>query len=282
LEIILINDGSKDDSLIIAKEFEQRDSRVHLIDKENEGVAATRNVGLENASGDYILFVDSDDWIELDMVEFLVEKAEAVGCDIVTCKNILENVCPSEIEEKKMSFEETMTLFLKHRELDGALWSKLMKRSLLKDISFDPTVGYGEDALFFWEVLIQKKPSVLLTNRPLYYYRMNAGSISHVFGKQKFTAFNVWKIITDDTQANYPHMQSLANASFCNQMLVILYEASICAYPYDENIAKLQEIVRENFGLLYSEYSPSLKKLLMGYLIVRYYRLMSFILRKYI
>lgn len=277
LDVILINDGSKDQSLLIAQDYAMKDPRIKLIDKDNEGVAATRNVGLDNATGDYILFVDSDDWIELEMVDYLVEKAEACGCDIVTCESVINNFYPSKIEERKLTYEQLMIMFLRHKELDGALWSKLMKRSSLKDISFDPAVGYGEDALFFWKLLIRNKPSVLLTNRPLYHYRMNNGSISHVFGKQKFTAHLVWTQIANDVEHLYPKLLSMAKAQLCNQMVVILYEAASCRYPYGEDIKMLQKTVRQNFKYLKAQNDCSIKKIVgalglsLGYRFLHYF-----------
>ena len=82
-ELILINDGSKDGSLNILKEYEQKDKRVTVIDNENNGVSETRNIGIRRSSGDYIAFVDSDDYIESDMVEALVESVEQQNADLV-------------------------------------------------------------------------------------------------------------------------------------------------------------------------------------------------------
>ena len=85
LEIVLVNDGSNDQSLKILEKYALRDTRIKVVNQENKGVAAARNTGLDNATGEYILYVDSDDWIENNMVERMVELS--ANADIVFCGN---------------------------------------------------------------------------------------------------------------------------------------------------------------------------------------------------
>ena len=85
LQIVIIDDGSTDNSYAICHEYAGQDARIELYTQENKGVAVTRNNLIEKAKGDYILFVDSDDWIELNMVEFLIDQILATNADIVTC-----------------------------------------------------------------------------------------------------------------------------------------------------------------------------------------------------
>ena len=85
LQIVLIDDGSEDNTWIVMQAYAAKDDRIEIYHQENQGVASTRNNLLDKVKGDYVLFVDSDDWCELDMVDFLINKAIANDADIVTC-----------------------------------------------------------------------------------------------------------------------------------------------------------------------------------------------------
>ena len=90
LEIILVDDGSRDDSVGICDLYAARDARIRVIHKENGGLSSARNAGLDIAAGEYVGFVDSDDWIEPDMFEYLLQNAENYGADIATCGHVDE------------------------------------------------------------------------------------------------------------------------------------------------------------------------------------------------
>ena len=87
IEIICVDDGSPDNSINILNEFAQSDKRVKIIRQENQGLSGARNTGINNAIGKYIMFIDSDDWIELNMVELMVNKIENENLDLVVCGN---------------------------------------------------------------------------------------------------------------------------------------------------------------------------------------------------
>ena len=97
IEVILIDDGSTDSSPEICDEYQKRDKRVKVIHKKNSGAASSRNIGLSSAKGDYIAFIDSDDYIELDMYENMMKINEEYNCDIVLCDCYKENKTKREI-----------------------------------------------------------------------------------------------------------------------------------------------------------------------------------------
>lgn len=102
LEIILVDDGSKDNSFSICKEYESKDSRVRIFHKENEGLGLTRNYGIEKSTGEYITFVDSDDYLTLDAVETMVEKAAVTNADVVVANMFYKD------KEMKVMIEERL------------------------------------------------------------------------------------------------------------------------------------------------------------------------------
>ena len=202
LQIVLIDDGSKDATWHVMQDYAGKDNRIEIYHQENQGVSATRNHLLEKVKGDYILFVDSDDWIESNMVEFLLEKSLTNRADIVVCGMVKnDGACSEEYREERMDQETTIKKFLFHKELNGSLWNKLVKTSLLHGIRFDNRISYGEDALFCWHVL-QRVHTVVQTDRQLYHYRMNENSLSHLnwTPEKKGSGHLVWEAITNETK----------------------------------------------------------------------------------
>ena len=245
LQIVLIDDGSKDGTWRIMQEYAARYSRIEVYHQENQGVASTRNHLLEKVKGDYVLFVDSDDWCEQSMVEFLVGKALTNEADIVVCGMVKnDDVCSEEYFEVKMDREDTVRKFLFHKELSGSLCNKLVKTSLLHGIRFDNRISYGEDALFCWG-LIQYVNKVLLTNKALYHYRMNMDSISHQsFGSKKLTGHEVWRIINKECEIMWPQYLDIAQARWGMEDMYLLRQAGQCNFKKNDAIRQIQETVK--------------------------------------
>ena len=246
LQVVLIDDGSQDRSWSVMQTYAQRDTRVEIYHQDNQGVAYTRNHLLEKIKGDYVLFVDSDDFIEPDMVEFLLKKANVYGADVSTCAMVVDdNPVSSRYIETILDRDTAIQRFLFHKELRGSLWNKLVKTNLLHNEHFHCEISYGEDALFCWAFL-QKADKVLLTNRQLYHYRMNGGSLSHgTFGPKKMSGHTVWETICKDTAALYPQYLSIAQARHCIEDTLLLRDAAHCGCNDKEMIITLQSTIRQ-------------------------------------
>ena len=185
LEIILIDDGSTDNSGKICDEYALKDSRIKVIHKQNGGVSSARNIGLKFASGEYIGFVDSDDFIELDMYSMLLKKILESKSQLVVC-NWFDGMENNWLENKRFPIKEKVT---KNEALESFYWcmfpwNKLFKKDILKDISFLEILGYGEDTLFCFNVF-NKTDNILCIKTPKYYYRRNDKSAlnAHKFKK---------------------------------------------------------------------------------------------------
>ncbi len=149
IEIILINDGSKDNSLEICREYEAKDSRIVVIDKENGGVSKARNEGIKKANGEYIQFVDSDDYIEKDACEKLVSAIE--GQDMAICglkvwkgEKLLRT---PHLEDEKCILRENIDVYFKLRKINLGPCNKLYKKSIIKKL-FREDLSLGEDTVF--------------------------------------------------------------------------------------------------------------------------------------
>ena len=211
LEIIVINDGSKDQSLPVCEEFRKKDSRILLVDKANSGVSDTRNLGLKLASGKYVQFVDSDDYIAPDYTARLVEAAERSGADLVISpytmvipagaskpEQVLEKIqddlgvmhVARPPETREYGFlpagiydKDTFALRLMDKPASyfyGVLWNKLYRRDLLAahDIRFTSEMHWAEDLVFNMQY-IQYAEVFASIPQPGYYYVQNPQSICH-------------------------------------------------------------------------------------------------------
>ena len=185
LEIILVDDGSTDSCPAICDRFKEEDSRIKIIHQENGGLSLARNVGLEHATGDFIGFVDSDDWIEPNMYEVLMSALQETGADIAVCDRQIETSDPKLIsiditscERKLYSSEEALRMIInKERFIYSYVWNKLYKRTILANIQFLNNTIY-EDILWTPQVVGNTKLLVCV-DCPYYHYQSRAESLTH-------------------------------------------------------------------------------------------------------
>ena len=211
IEIIILNDGSKDQSLPVCEEFRQKDSRILLVDKANSGVSDTRNLGLKLASGKYVEFVDSDDYLDPDFTERLVAAAEENEADFVIApykmvipagaskpEQVLDKIQdelgvmsvarPPEVREygflpAGVYDKDTFALRLMDKPASyfySVLWNKLYRRDILtgNDIQFVSEMRWAEDLVFNLRY-IQYAERFVAIDKPGYYYVQNPQSICH-------------------------------------------------------------------------------------------------------
>lgn len=140
MEIILIDDGSPDRCGVICDEYAKKDGRIHVIHQRNQGLSAARNVGLAIASGEYIGFVDSDDWVEPDMFEYLLENIWQYRADIAICgrREWHKGSCVDRGWHQKelLNTETAMRALLKNDVIQNYVWDKLWRRELFEDVRF--------------------------------------------------------------------------------------------------------------------------------------------------
>ena len=140
LEIILVDDGSEDKSGKICEEISIKDNRIRVIHKENGGLSDARNIGLDNSNGEYIAFIDSDDFIERDMIEFLYYNINKYDADISICSNYIfdeeECIDNSTKEIKVYNRLEILKEVLLDEKIRSYAWNKMYKRDLFYNIIF--------------------------------------------------------------------------------------------------------------------------------------------------
>ncbi len=210
IEIILVNDGSKDESFAVCEQFREKDPRVILVDKSNSGVSDTRNCGMTLAKGKYVQFVDSDDYLDPDFTERLVTAAETNSADLVIApywmvipansskagqaletlqENLgIEDKRPDEVHEYGFLPEgiydrETFALRLMEKPASffySVLWNKLYRRDILIDnnLQFTSEVRWAEDLVFNLEYILYANVFVSIPKAG-YHYVQNPQSICH-------------------------------------------------------------------------------------------------------
>lgn len=182
-ELLLINDGSQDNSGKICDGYAANDNRVRVFHKENGGVSAARNYGLDNATGKYVCFVDADDWVDKDYLKQLLPNAEEemVVCSIGYEGNTNKNLCISNKKRNKECIESTLHQMIDHMAICSPC-CKIMRRDIIErdQIRFDTDVSAGEDMLFICDYFSAGIENIRTISLPLYhYYVVDNESLSH-------------------------------------------------------------------------------------------------------
>lgn len=184
-ELILVDDGSKDASPAICDRFALQDDRVKVIHKENSGVSDSRNLALERAEGDYLQFLDADDWLTPEATKLFVQAAEKSGCDMVIADFYRvsgEKLShKGDIEKEGLLTREEFTDFMMENPADfyyGVLWNKFYRRELVERLKLrmDPAISWCEDFIFNLEYIRHCK-TIYALQVPVYYYVKTKGSL---------------------------------------------------------------------------------------------------------
>ena len=203
IELILVNDGSIDNSANICDLYATNDSRVHVVHKQNGGVSTARNTGLEIATGDYITFVDSDDYIEPYMYEKMLDKATKYDCQVVLCDCIKEHGEYSEVYSHNIR-----TGFYNRKQLENEYFPHLLMMENVEypatisnclllwkselntsEMRYETGVRYSEDLLFGAKLLYSAESFYYMKNEAYYHYVMNPTSATHTYAPDKWNDY---------------------------------------------------------------------------------------------
>lgn len=200
IEIILIDDGSEDESLKICKEYSKKDSRIRVVANKHQGLVSARKSGVKEASGEYCIFVDSDDWIASELLEEVFPLTEGGTTDIVNFS--LQNVDGEKRTDWKYTISEGI---YEKKELENiyskmvfdfekgfpgiiqSLCSKLMKKDILLSSmsTVDENITLGEDAAIVYKAMLLSE-KIAVINRCFYYYRVRQNSMYHSYDSGVF------------------------------------------------------------------------------------------------
>lgn len=218
IEIIVVNDGSKDKSLEIAKKFAKQDNRIKVFNKENGGLSSARNFGIEKASGEYIGFVDSDDYIKENMFEILYNMIKEANAKIAICGWYLVEdsqirTCNFKCKKLVLNDEQAIDMLLNHVSFDNFACNKLFHRALFKDVIF-PVGELLEDLSTIYKLIHEAKVIVVDSN-PLYYYVLHSNSItSNLYKQVNPDSFKVFENRKNSLLSLYPKLSNKIKSNY--------------------------------------------------------------------
>ena len=221
VEVLIINDGSKDSSPKIIKEYCEKYSYMKQYDKVNGGLSDVKNYGLERAKGNYVIFLDSDDYVEPKMyavmlAELKKEKADVVVCDIELVYDEPEKnvVCPCNIVSRDEAFDQIIDM-----NMMPASWNKIVKRELYEGLTFP--VGKNNEDVAVTPIVLGRAKKIAVVNRPFYKYYQRSGSIQNsVFDERRFVILETSKICVERIkELNETKQDKIKGSVYLHQVL---------------------------------------------------------------
>lgn len=205
-ELILVDDGSTDSSGAMCDAFADSDWRVMVIHKQNEGLSQARNTGLNVVHGDFVIFLDSDDWFEVNMLQVLVGAAKRTRAEVAVCGYYIDFVDEGHTVQKKLAAHSCLgaedirrgVLEIEKNGMFNVVWNKLYKKSAVEGLSFDPDGMPGEDLLFNCEVFSRIRSLAVVEACCVHYRKLDKISLSCAYMPDmpervhRFVAARMW------------------------------------------------------------------------------------------
>lgn len=251
IEIILVDDGSPDNCPAICDDWAKKDKRIRVIHKENGGLSDARNAGIDVARGEYIAFVDSDDYIKPDMIKKLCvaickEDADISACGILCCEKEKESAwgCHSVVGTS----EQILAMLYNEASYPVSALNKLYRRSCWKELRF-PVGKTCEDAFTTYQ-LVHNAKRIVMIPEVLYCYRIRPGSImTSSFSLKKMDEEEAWRCNYQFIEQNYPKLKKTAFDFYLQRVNVLIRTMTQeDRNNYAEQYQYLRNILKNNFG----------------------------------
>lgn len=280
LEIILVNDGSTDNSLKICREYEKKDKRIKLFNKENGGQSSARNLALKNATGDFLGFVDSDDWIALDAYEYLIKIMKDRDADVAFIERINtdnEKVKNKKqiIKEKVFENEKIIEEYLEYGMKTGnyGLPNYLYKKELFEEIYF-PEGRICEDIVTNYK-LLKKSKRLIKSNKICYYYfQDNMSTTRNKFSRKDFDLLfacdELISISKDESNKIRKMVKEKKDRSDFSLLAKIAYYGIKDDENYEEEIQKMLKRIRKNYVELIFTNMKIVRKIQLTAFVINY------------
>jgi len=279
-ELILIDNGSTDESYQVCRKYAQKDERIFVYHQyRNQGVSAARNLGKEKANGEFITFIDADDWVRPDFLQNLICSQKKEHADMVICgydlvydsdrMHFLENLKEKSNSKKKDSEKVYMIeQYIEEYLLEGNThcWGVLYYCELLEDIKFPQGITIGEDLLFLIEVALNARKIVISDYQGYQYYVNQKGAMMKKFTASYMDQIRCWELASEKILKMYPRLESkMYSILLVSAMLVVGKISELEKQKQKEYEKELEEcrcLVKE-----YGSRKETIKLLPKGYFI---------------
>lgn len=250
LEVILVDDGSPDNSGEICDEYAKKDERVKVIHKQNGGLSDARNAGIKIATGEYITLVDSDDYIEKDYVEFLYNLILENNAQMSICSHsaIYENgtILKKETHERAiLTPEETLKRILYDDGIDISAWAKMYKKELFDEIQY-PKGRLFEDAATTYKLVDECKIIVLGSESKYNYIIRNNSITTATFSSNKMQLITSTEEMCNYVKSKYPQLEMAANRRLMYAYLSTISQLAKCKEKHKEEQEKLMKYIKQH------------------------------------
>ncbi|MCH5220522.1 MAG: glycosyltransferase [Muribaculaceae bacterium] len=248
-EVIVVDDGSSDNTLEVAVSKASKDPRVKVAHQENAGPSAARNNGLEMAKGEWIVFVDGDDMLLPGALDVFNEVALQTEADIICASSTDKYLAGVNLKKANLSSTkhytpvQGLTSILYQKELTASVWAKMYKRSVWERVRFTTGILY-EDLDVIYRVFSEAR-KVVYIDTEVYYYRSNPNSILHTFNSQRFDVLDVTRRIEEQCRDNAPSLLRAANdrrMSAAFNMLGLIYAHGV-AGEYADRVKECTDVI---------------------------------------
>ena len=257
LEIICVDDGSPDGCGAICEEYAAKDERIRVIHKENGGQSSARNAGLDIAQGEYISFIDSDDFVASDMVEYLYRLLKAHDADISVC---LHDIVRGEKRWKSYNFREDIVIgpkeclqrLLYNDGVDTSAWAKLYKKDIFADICF-PEGKLSEDSGTTYRTFLASK-RIVLGHEAKYFYMLRENStVTCAFAQWKLDMLEMTDLMARDVVAIYSDLEKAAIRRRVYARFTTLNQMIYAGSEWEEKRQEMISFIKANAGILFAD-----------------------------
>ena len=264
LEIILIDDGSTDKSGQICEEYAKKDSRIVVVHKENGGLSDARNLGIDICSGEYLTFVDSDDWISHDMVYCLLNNIKATGADISIgqYKKVFDNNYKKSDKKNKfvkLNKKEGIYQFYVKRRFSCHACEKLYNKKLFENIRY-PKGKLYEDEYTTYKLLWQSD-NIVCTDKVCYYYYIRRDSISHAkFNERQLDKLDAYDRVLDYFEQKMPEIVKYIQFRWLDAYIVFCRDSARYGVVSEKLNDNFQKAIAYSKGYMMCKYVRILYK----------------------